>query len=402
VDPTNKTTKRDQKMKSAPDEILCRFAHHLSCEYSADYGINPCYTGAATTLSLPHLLSSLDEERVRCTFPCLAIGPSSRHSRTVRRMGEQPLGMGIGMGVDDERLGNDIYDESITAIARDLRRTMRMGKRAVPLAPSMLLRNVLRSFGAMLERRLRRTVFKLAERSAIATTTKFCDVNADTYRETLLERERITAALRALSLSGQGRDSETSLDFSSSPSWSLLTPTAAYTEFSIEDNNTIDDYWEVEQDGAEVILPLRFMAHVDVHVLDGREVSVTFGAPGTITGVFASGRNRPDSVSVDIDTTILLREMKRRCRELVKMAVSIACEGTPCINAIVDDLDSVSSVSSSSFGSISPDRVSCSPYSRLSRKTRNSISKSFIRNSSLFSDIPSKKRKHLQSLSVLE
>uniref|UniRef100_A0A7S2IBH9 Uncharacterized protein n=1 Tax=Helicotheca tamesis TaxID=374047 RepID=A0A7S2IBH9_9STRA len=388
-------------MKSAPDEILGRFACHLSCEYSSEPDVLPCHaTTTAATSYLPHLLSSLDEERVKCCFPCLALGPPSRRGgKNVRRC----PGMVAGEG-------NNGDDESLAELARELRRTMRLGKRAVPLAPSMLLRNVLRSFGAMLERRLRRTVYKLAERSArmaraMATPRDGNAFDADAYYEAVREKERIAAALNALSSSGEDSDAHTSfssLPSSSRPAWTLMTPVAATTTFSAQTQHEIDDYWEVEQDGAEVELPIRLMANIDVHVLNGQVVTVSFGAPGTISGIFASRRNRPDSVSVEIDTTVLLREMKRRCRELVKMALTIASEGTPGVNAVIDDLDSVSSMSSSShasYGSASPVRISRSPYSRLSRKTRSSGSKSPVR---LFSRSPVKRRKHLPPSPVLE
>eukprot|EP00957_Ditylum_brightwellii_P131280 10012758-Ditylum_brightwellii.AAC.1 len=54
-------------------------------------------------------------------------------------MGEQLLGMGIGMRVNEGQLGKDIYNESITTIARDFYHMMQMGKQVVFLDPSMLL-----------------------------------------------------------------------------------------------------------------------------------------------------------------------------------------------------------------------------------------------------------------------
>lgn len=306
------------------DEILTRFASRLACSYSTHYGDSAPYAPAAS--SLPSVLSSnagvsqQAQGRSACTLPCLSHRTSRRGRRSAGLRHPGPI------SVD----GDDANDASSTtstitmttgdgsrasrdaAQAHLLSRSLHFGRNSLPLAPAMLLRNFLTSFGHMIESELCRAVGNLIEMTEQAEGGKFAETRDQVNREAKMERA--AKAKRAISTLGNCHTSP-------------VVPVSCTIEFQTglaEDFVSLDHGCCEDTEKEELSLPLSMNVEIEFAILDDHNVTANLSAPGAITGAFAYGRNRPDSIDVTLDTTELLRLMRKAGRRVVRDALSTA------------------------------------------------------------------------------
>lgn len=262
------------------DEILARFASRLSCTYE----VGQATPSAPSASTLPYFLSSAADGR--CSFPRLSL-KSPRRRRVPPRSPPTEWA-------------------ALDAEAKNLGRIVRMGRHNVAVAPVMLLRNLLCSFGHMIGLRVERTLINIMERSAELE-------DDDSWKEAKLSKKqaRLSALFKEISLSDVP----------------LITPVAAAINFLnfliVQVPNDAADAVPVEESGGatRAVVPLEFEAAVDVLILGKETVTVLFRAPGSISGLFTDHKNRPDTVDVRVDPEALMDSMKKQCREVVRRAV---------------------------------------------------------------------------------
>lgn len=198
-------------------------------------------------------------------------------------------------------------------MAQSLSRIVRMRRHNIAMAPALLLRNVVRSFGHMLLLRLQRTLFSMMERSAQQQLSK-------------------RGSEGEIKMTAKQKKISTMLTEESSSGISPLSPIAAVTNFCVlntprreslmtrmhEQNMTSQKHGRVQ-----AVLGLEFEVEVDVLILGKDVVTVYFAAPGTISGVFTNKKNRPDSVDIWVDTVALLNSMRQQCRDVVRTAMTV-------------------------------------------------------------------------------
>eukprot|EP00978_Attheya_sp_CCMP212_P009594 scaffold22759_cov54-Attheya_sp.AAC.3 len=266
-------------MIPTPDEILTRFVTKLSCAYEEGYALP--YAPDASTL--PYYLSSAAGGS--CSFSAMLL--------------QAPRGMR-----SPSRSKSKNLSESAVA-AQNLSRSMRMGRHNIALAPGIILRNVLRSFGQLLVEGFQQTIHLMIERMAESVDKQVTE-SKRSRRE-----KRLTDFLKELSL----------------VDCSPLTPIAAVIEYNIDQHAPCED-WTTEKHGkSRVVLPIQFEAAVDVLVYGKMVIPVKFQSRGTISGDFMNQKNRPDSINIEIDSDELYKAMKKQCKHVLKKAISsLSCE----------------------------------------------------------------------------
>lgn len=316
-------------MNPLHDEILTRFASRLACSYSAHYGPESApYAPAAS--SLPSVMSSsagvsqqAQGARSACTLPCLSHRTSRRGRRSAGLRHAVP---GVGVAAPDG--GDDAVSTTSTitmtvdgsrasrdaAQAHLLSRALHFGRNSLPLAPAMLLRNFLTSFGHMIESELCRAMGNLIELSERSAEDGAPAESRDQASRDATS-ERAAKAKKAVSTFGNCHTSP-------------VVPVSCSIEYQTglaEDFVSLDHGYCEDDTGKEVFsLPLSMNVDIEFAILDDHNLSANLSAPGTITGAFSHGRNRPDSIDVTLDTTELLRLMRKAGRRVVRDALFTA------------------------------------------------------------------------------
>ena len=203
-----------------------------------------------------------------------------------------------------------------------LGRRLRFGRRSLPLAPSVLLHNVMSSFGRETEGALRMAVLNLIMRGPDGVGKMEGGRNSPTATEILA-----TFSSRASSSSSQV---------------SPVAPVFASIDFHVERYSEDSGISSLDDD--EVLLPIVFEAHLSLMLFGERTTSTSFRASGIVSGQFNNDGYhhhegvrrtcRPDSVEVTLDCDELRLSMAKSCRRVVSEALSVAgwsalnCKGT--------------------------------------------------------------------------
>jgi hypothetical protein len=174
-----------------------------------------------------------------------------------------------------------------------LSREISFGKQNVSFAPTTLLRNVVLSFGKLLEFQLQRTIFLVME------AYKSKSIERKIKEE---DRDRIFQAFKQLS----------------SPHISVAKPLAASISFSsmVPDNDLRQkEYGEQE-------FSTCFLFEVDMIVLLPKNLTlpISLKAPSRFLAKF-SNESLPDSIDVTIDTKQLYENMRRQCKIISKKVI---------------------------------------------------------------------------------
>lgn len=297
-------------MLTTPEEVLNRFASRLSCEYEVGSHPTPLASSAST---LPHLLSSAPQGV--CTFSSLSLKTRARGSESIGSKNSNSADNNCT--VKKTETASSL--QSAMAEAESLGRTVRIGRHNVAMAPGLLLRNVLCSFGHIVHRRMHRSLCHFAELSSESQLRDEQHPNGECCSKKNGKKQKRLANLCR--------------KFSSS---SVITPVAAAIRF----DPVYEHFVNCEQKGGQrrcqrqscdttnydsvqhMRVPVNFHASVDLQILEKEVVTVFFGSPATIKGVFAGAGNRPESVHVRVDTAALLESMKKECQDVVDKAVA--------------------------------------------------------------------------------
>jgi len=253
-----------------------------------------------------------------CTLPCLSHRTSRRGRRSAGLRNSGPASVDVDdtssttstittTTTDGSRASRDVSHATL------LSRALHFGRNSLPLAPAMLLRNLLTSFGHMIESELCRAVGNLIELTEQAEGSASAETREQTIHEATVEYA--AKAKKAISTFGNCHTSPVV-----PVSCNLEFQTGLREDFASLYHESCDDELEKE----EFSLPLSMHAEIEFAILDNHSVTAYLSVPGTITGVFARGRNRPDFIDVTLDTTELLRLMRKAGRRVVRDALSTA------------------------------------------------------------------------------
>lgn len=171
-------------------------------------------------------------------------------------------------------------------------RSIKYRQHSFPLLSFSLLRNLVLTFGSILEYHLQRMI---------------CNV------------------MKTKKSSKSEMDQEVFSKFANLPTningTSLVVPELIMTEFS-----TIlpMDHW-YEMSRGYTSSQLTFKAEITVRVLSNNEIHTAFiKAPGKVLGIYTNTTNmkHPDSIEIDIDTEILYNSIRKECKKISKKVVN--------------------------------------------------------------------------------
>lgn len=186
------------------------------------------------------------------------------------------------------------HDEYIKLLSREIS----FGRQNVSFAPTTLLRNVVLSFGKILEFQLQRTIFLVME----AYKTKSMDKNVNISQE---DRDRIFQAFKQLS----------------SPHISVAKPIAASIKFS----SMIPDSEIRQNEFGEQEFLTHFRFEVDMIVLLPKDLTIPISLKASSRFLAkCSNGSLPDSIDVAIDTDELYQNMRRQSKIISKKVITDA------------------------------------------------------------------------------
>lgn len=167
-----------------------------------------------------------------------------------------------------------------------LKSPVELRKQLVSIAPKLLLKNISRSFGTMIDNRIHQVNLMLV---------------ANAHNDSM--DMRLSKVL-------------------SSDNGSPTCFTSAETIFRPLDLNK--GFTKMVGRLKVVILPLVFKTVVSIKVLGIKDINVSITAPGTIIGTFGGACSRLQTAEVTLDTASLYSSMTSRCDQVVQEAFEVA------------------------------------------------------------------------------
>ena len=239
---------------ATPEKCLFVFTSKLGCKRTLSNSI-PEDSEASNVLAC-----FLDNDSSRCTLPSLCL---QEHS---------------SLKLPEEK--------SI----EELKTTLDVTKQTISVAPTALLQNVCRSFGTMIDNRIKEVNLMALENKTITDKDNCMDLKLSSI---MLSEKKCPTSFTSAELS--------------------FRPLAISKGFTKHVGRL-----------KAVILPLVFKTTVIVNILGVQNLKVAITAPGTIVGTFLGSCNRLQSVDVTVDTKAVFLCMKARCDQVVIEAFETA------------------------------------------------------------------------------
>lgn len=271
-------------MNSFADETLALFATRLSAEYDVECSsIQPI---GAAAYGLPNCLSSNHGDE-QCFVPCLSLS-------CMGRLPKNPIKS------DGLPLGTDNFGQECSEL---LSRSSKFVKSTISSAPSFMLRNLVSSFGYILEVRLQQTILSIMEsrERRLARNRQNKEVSEAEISKCY---EDITRPFASLS----HRRESTSTPISANTSFVTLLPASCTT-------NNIHLYDKVH-------MSLSFQSKICVRIPGGKILTAKIQAPGSIIGIFTDQGNFPSRIEVRVDTQKLFQSMYQESKSISKRIIS--------------------------------------------------------------------------------
>lgn len=223
------------------------FTSKLGCKKNVS---DPVLSESEESSMLPCFL---DDESSRCTFPSLQLGKCS------------------------------CLKPSEEEAVEELKSSLEARKGTIALAPTALLQNVTKSFGTLIDNRIKQFHLMML-------------ANADN------DDRGQNLNLRLASLLCSEKSCPTTF-ISAESSFRPLTLSKGHVK-------------EVGRIKA-VILPLVFKTTITINILGTKQIKITLTAPGTIVGTFMGSCTRLRTAEVTLDTSAIYSSMKQRCDQVV-------------------------------------------------------------------------------------
>lgn len=234
---------------ATPEKCLYVFTTKLGCRKNVS---DPVDSHSETSM----LPCFLDSESSRCTLPSLSLSSSCLKS------------------TEDEAVGK-LSSSSLEA-----------RKATIGFAPTALLQNISRSFGTMIDNRI-----KDVQQMMLAGANEPDDLNL-TLASLLSSEKRCPT--------------------------SFLSAESSFRPLPMSKGH-VKEVGRIRG----VILPLVFKTHIVIDILGVKKLTVTLTAPGTIVGTFG-GTTRLKSAEVNLHTGTLYSCMKEQCDQVVQKTFETA------------------------------------------------------------------------------
>ena len=241
--------------------------HRLVRQLSSEYDIDSPYE-APNLIGFPSLPLHMGPDW--CSFPCLSLSMPSKDER-------------------DAYDPNNIDENQRELNIGRLSRKVKYGQHAIPRASHTMLRNVILTFGSLLETQIQRRIYNI---------------------------------MKSKSKSLHPSDKEIVKKFTDLPTsrnGSLVIPELVWTNFS-----TILPMERFHEMGYDKV-SFRFMFHCEITVRivpNNSEHTLNLKAPGLATAKFLHYTNRPDALEIDIDTKILYNAIRKECKVISNKVVN--------------------------------------------------------------------------------
>lgn len=272
-------------MNSFPDETLSQFARRLTAEYDVDSASTQPIGSAAFGLSQYLFSDQGGEDSIIPSLSLSSFGRLPNHPNSLD-----------GVAPND----HNSFDQECADL---LSRTSKFDKQAIISAPSFMLRNLVSSFGHILEVQTQQTILSVMESRERKLSRN--NLNGQTSDEEIGKcYEDIVEGFANLASRGE------------SPS----TPVSACTSFTTSlpascTSNNIHLHNKIQ-------MSLSFQARICVQIAGGRVITAKIQAPGSIVGIFKDPRNRPLRIEVQIDTRALYESMRKESKSIAKKIIS--------------------------------------------------------------------------------
>lgn len=241
---------------ATPEKCLYVFTSKLGCKKSVS---DPVIGESEASSVLPCFL---ENESSRCTLPSLQLGKCS----CLKSSEEEAI------------------DE--------LKSSLEARKATMKLAPSALLQNISRSFGTMIDNRIKQVHLMML--SSAKEHDKEHDLN-----------------LKLASLLCSEKSCPTSFTVAES----------SFRPLSVSKGH-VKEVGRIKA----VILPLVFKTTISINILGVKELNVAITAPGTIVGTFLGTCTRLRTAEVTLDTSAVYRDMKEQCDQVVTATFETAAQ----------------------------------------------------------------------------
>jgi hypothetical protein len=288
-------------MKSSRDETLNRLVKRLSAQYDHEIPYEAAHKAKFTSLPL-HWGPEL------CSFPCLSISSSSHEQQQQQQSLEQQE---VLQPIDlTKKLTKAHHEEFINLMSRKAR----YRQHSIPLASYSILRNLISTFGDMLELQIQRMIYNIMESKNRAIMS-----NNNNHKK---EDEEVFQKFAELPTNKNSNGS-------------LVVPLSAWTNFS---TMLPMEHWQEMIGYDNVSLRVIFQAEIVVRIIPNDTIHTVFiKAPGLTVGVFANNINhmhsmtmnsttrsnsKPESLDVDINTKALYNSMRRECKAISKQVMN--------------------------------------------------------------------------------
>ncbi len=251
-------------MKTSCDEMLNRFIRQLSCEYDMN---SPEEIPLVGFPSMPLHLSP-----ETCSIPCLSILTPPNCVR---------------MYFDaSNKIDQSQHEDLINLMSRKVK----YQRHSLSFASFLLMRNLVFTFGSILEYTLQRTIFNVMDAKS---------------KSTMKEDEEIVKKFTDLPATIKNEP--------------LVIPELAVTSFSTV--LPLKTWQEMGHD--HVSLRLVFQAEITVRIVPSNRVCIIpLKVPGVAVGVFNNLLNVPAFIEIDIDTKALYNAIRRECKIVSKNVVN--------------------------------------------------------------------------------
>lgn len=268
-------------MNCFADETLSQFARRLAAEYDVDSSSTQPIGSSACGLSY-YFFSDHDGE------------DSLVPSLSLSSFGRLPSNPNTLNGIDSS-FGQEC--------AKLLSRPSKFNKQAIVSAPSFMLRNIVSSFGHILEVQTQQTILAIME-----------------SRERKLSRNNMNGQTCDVDLSVCYEDIVGGFTDLASKGESPSTPISACTSFTtMLPASCTSNNMHLEN---KIQMSLSFQARISVKIAGGKIITAKVQAPGLIMGIFKDQRSRPVRIEVQINTKALYESMRKESRSIAKKIIS--------------------------------------------------------------------------------
>lgn len=343
-------------------ETIHRLVRRLSAEYDLDSPHE-----AAPHLGFPSLPQHLGHEII--SLPCLSILPSPSSSSHH---------YGYDLNYNLHPLQQDCpYDPSMKLdsvqhehFVESMDRVVKYKQNSIPHASHSLLRNLIKTFGTLLELQIQRMIYNVMESKNKPRSSN--NNSGNTNGNTNPDKRDDDEVLKKFT------ELPTSSTISSSKS--LVVPELALTTFS---TMLPIEHWQEKDDISNsydnIQLRLMFHAEITVRITPNDALyTATLKAPGHVMGSFSHGssicRNhcgnmtKPELLDLQVDTRVLYNSIRRECKIISKKVV----------NAIVGfELMKPKSGRKSRGGTMNSKRTTVAPVVNNGNGTNNSNNNNF-------------------------